>query len=185
MIVLSDIDDVVADFVPNWLRKYNKQYNDTLKKSKILNWNVSEFIKEKENKDRLYEYLNDPKLYDDVVPIKNALWGINELRNMGHRVIFVTGGGYPNRKFQWLSDHGFQPTKDNYVEILNKYLIKGDWLIDDGYHNIVTFPNNSLTCGITKFTIVFIEFICYNYITSTQNIPIKLIYHNNTMTNFN
>lgn len=139
-----DVDDVVADLMTAWLKRYNKDYNDNLKKSKITDWAVHTFTKP-ECGMSMYDYIEDKTLYDEVKPIPNALAGVKLLKTMG-RVIFITAStlGCAGRKYTWLQEHGFIDSMDDYVECKDKQLIKVDALIDDRYQNVMHSQSNCL-----------------------------------------
>ena len=37
-IVVCDVDDVVLNLVPNWLKYYNQDFDDNLTKDEIIEW---------------------------------------------------------------------------------------------------------------------------------------------------
>ena len=134
--ILIDVDDVTANLMDAWLMLYNKQYNDNLHRTKITDWDIRKFVKP-ECGARIYEWVNTPQIYDRVQSVKNALSSVNELRENGNRIIFVTAStvGSSGRKFQWLNDNGFDVRIGDYVEAHDKSLIRGDIMLDDGIHN--------------------------------------------------
>jgi len=145
MIIFIDVDDVVADLISAWLARYNKDWNDSLASDMITEWEISKFVKP-ECGDRIYEYLEDPALYDTVQPIapSTAKAALYRLRLLGHRIVFATTSvnGSAGRKLRWLYDYGFlekSRIQKDYIEVSDKGLLYGDILIDDGYHNITTF----------------------------------------------
>lgn len=147
MIIFIDVDDVCADLMRAWLEAYNDQYGDCLTPEDITDWDISKFVKPECGK-QIYRYLDSGDLYDVVEPIPNALEGVRLLREMGHHVVFASSGiGQAGRKYDWLVDHGFLvPTwkKKDYVGGYDKGLLRGDLLIDDGLHNVVSFQGLSI-----------------------------------------
>lgn len=149
MNILVDVDDVCADLVSRWLSLYNEDFNDNLTKADIQSWNIAEYVKP-EAAESIYEYLERDDLYDDVHPITGALLGIERLRNMGHRIIFVTTAtkGHAGKKLEWLQKHGFlSPNKINdidYVECADKTLINGDLIIDDRFTTVEKFGDRGI-----------------------------------------
>lgn len=145
MKIFVDVDDVCADLMPAWLARYNRDYQDSLTREQITGWSLLEHVKP-ECGLKIYDYLEDPTLYDDVGLIDGALNGVNSLREMGHRVIFATSStnGAAGRKLRWLIEHDFlkqNPKRvyHDYIEIHDKSLLAGDVLIDDGPHNVKNF----------------------------------------------
>lgn len=144
MIIAVDVDGVVADLDKAWLERYNRDYQDNVQPSDLKRWAIHEFVKAECGK-KIYDYLDDRSLYDDVLPVPGALEGVNELRTRGHRVIFVTSSPSKSggRKREWLVEHGFLQHRHielDYFECSDKTLIKADMLIDDGFHNVAGFP---------------------------------------------
>jgi 5'(3')-deoxyribonucleotidase len=147
MNIIVDVDGTVADSTKKWFEKYNADYNDHLKPEDIDGWGLDKQVKP-ECGVKIYDYLEDPALYDDIEPIKDALMGVKDLRSMGHRVAFATSSpnGSAGAKLRWLLKHGFLDkekmlgtTHPDYAEIHDKGLIYGDILIDDGPHNVQNF----------------------------------------------
>lgn len=142
LVILVDVDGVVADLCSEWLAMYNKDYDDSVTPHDITRWATHEFVKP-ECGDKIYNYLWLDELYDNVKPIAGSQEGVAQLRAMGHRVVFLTSGIQP-AKIRWLHRHGFltaemwQQEKDVIIAH-DKSLIRGDVLIDDGPHNFEGF----------------------------------------------
>jgi len=141
MSIAVDLDGVVLNLIEEWLNLYNKKYEDTLKPSDILDWNTHKFVKSRCGK-RIYQFIKNPKIYDNVKPIEGALEAINSLRDYGFRILFVTTfePKFSYAKFKWLNDHGFKVDKKDYIECGDKSLILSSALIDDNYENVKNFP---------------------------------------------
>lgn len=135
--IAVDVDDTVAELVPYWIKCYNKDWGDNLKPSKITEWNMIPFVK-KSCGSKIYDYLNDPSLYDGVKPVPLSFYGIKTLRKMGHRIIFVTSAtiAHQGRKAQWLFDFKYLNTINDYIACSDKSLIKCDFMIDDRFENV-------------------------------------------------
>ena len=133
--VIIDIDDVLAATVPEWLKRYNRKYKDSLKMSYVRDWNISKYTVP-ECGDKIYDLLESKTFYNKVKPLPNALEGVGKLRELGFPI--VTGGKpeYSTYKFKWLQKHNFWNQNDHYVQTSSKHLIKGVLMIDDNYDNI-------------------------------------------------
>lgn len=147
--ICVDVDDTVANLLPAWLGRYERDSGHSLKPEDITSWSLSDFVLP-EFKQKIYEYLNDPSIYDEVYPYDDTQWGIEKLREMGHRVVFATAtpNATAGRKLRWLIEHGYLQVEHpeypylfhrDYVEVSDKSLLRGDVLIDDGPHNIQDF----------------------------------------------
>lgn len=132
-----DVDDVLAALLNEWLRRYNFDFSDNLQSEDIKQWDLVPYVKEECGK-RIYEYIEDPTIYDNIEPIENAWWGVNCLRQFGHRVIFITSStqGHAGRKYRWLQEHNFLPNRKDYIEAEDKSLICINYLVDDRPLNV-------------------------------------------------
>lgn len=151
--VLADLDDVTCDLVPAWLARYNRDYADIVTREDIKSWNIPDWISSACGV-KIYDYLNDPTLYDEVRPVLGSLPAIRYLRHRGHRVVFVTSSNRQQMgaKYAWLERHGyfaevaatgFKPSED-FIVASDKSLVRGDLLIDDRPKNIETFPGSRI-----------------------------------------
>jgi 5'(3')-deoxyribonucleotidase len=137
-----DVDGTAEDMLPEWLRWYNLEYDDFLKPENITHWDLHKFVKPQCGM-KIYNYLDDPRLYDKVKPMKGAVEGVNLLRAKGWRVVFATTTPRttPYRKFDLLKEHGFEPKLKEYIEIADKSLLNGmgSFLLDDSFSNVLNF----------------------------------------------
>lgn len=142
MIILVDIDEVVADLLTTWLECYNVDWHDDLTREDITDWELAKFVKPECGR-QIYNYIQDKNidLYYAVVPVLGALDGIDLLRILGHRVVFVTSEDFKGNKFDWLTRYGFTDCRRDYVVSVDKNLIRGDILIDDNCDNVANFRN--------------------------------------------
>lgn len=140
MLVLCDVDSVIADLMPAWLGMYNKDFDDDLSIDDITNWDMTKFVKPECGK-QIYKYLERSDLYDSVLMIDVAWEGVQYIRKLGHRVVFATSGVHTVSKFEWLRQNDFNPGThaEDYVVIYDKTLLRGDLLIDDRDENILNF----------------------------------------------
>ena len=140
-LILCDVDGVVADLHASWLARYNRDWNDTLTTEQVLDWAIHRFVKP-ECEHRIYDYLQQIDLYDDVPPVEGALAGVETLRKMGHEILFLTDATpeHVEPKYEWLRSHGFLSKPQEYRVEKEKWRVKGDVLIDDGPHNIEAYP---------------------------------------------
>jgi 5'-nucleotidase len=141
MIVIGvDVDGVVADLHPEWLRRYNVDYDDNLTSADITAWNTHEFVKPECGK-KIYSYLSRADLYDRVEPVFGAQYGVSRLRHAGFQPVFVTSNvkGMTDPKWKWLEKFDFLKSQSELVVMHDKSLLNAGILIDDGAHNIKAF----------------------------------------------
>jgi 5'-nucleotidase len=145
LVVAIDMDEVVADLLSEWLRRYNLDYNDSLTLNDIQGWDLTHQTKAGKF---FYDYLTQDDLYDHIKPINGALWTVDAIRMAGHRVVFVTScvRGTVDAKFDWLRRYGFLPHANDslalkdFYPVRDKSLINAHVLFDDGLHNVEPFP---------------------------------------------
>lgn len=144
-IIGCDVDDVLANLIGEWVRRYNKKYNDTLVPEMITKWEIEEFVKPECGKN-IFALLDDPDLYDHVLPFHGARESIERLREIG-RVVFITAGN-GTQKLRWLKQWGFLPkTRDaerDFFMAKDKALVNADILMDDCIANVEAFPREAI-----------------------------------------
>lgn len=143
-IIGFDVDDVLAALIPEWLRRYNMLWGDSLTPEDLASWAISEYVKP-ECGLKVLDLLGAPDFYDSVAPIPGALEAVNQAREIG-RVVFITSCGEDTieQKFRWLKHHGFTQDMAEYYPARDKSLINADFLVDDAIHNVDAFPRRSL-----------------------------------------
>lgn len=142
MIIAVDADGVCADLHSEWLRRYNRDFNDTLTPDQMTDWDLGKLVKP-EAKDRIYEYLHDHDLYDYVRPLPGLQPVIEILRGDGHTIVIATTctWGMAEQKARWFIRHGILPDTgrflpDGFITIHDKTHLDADLLIDDSPTNI-------------------------------------------------
>jgi len=140
--IAVDVDGVCCDLHVEWLRRYNRDWNDTMTPADIKTWHVHEHVKPECGKN-VYAYLNDSDLYDKCPPIQDALAGVRRLREMGHEVVIVTdcAVGMTDQKAAWLVRHGFLEGRRgmlprDLVITDDKTRVDAHLLVDDGAHHV-------------------------------------------------
>ena len=149
MIILCDIDGVAADLHAQWVRWYNRTTGSERTTGDIHGWYVHEYLGMTDRS--VYEYLDDPSIYDTIEPVRGFVPAITKLRNDGHRIVFVTSSciAQNGRKLRWLMKHGAiamtgAKSSPDYIEASDKSLIKGDIMIDDYGKNLAGFDGHRI-----------------------------------------
>jgi 5'(3')-deoxyribonucleotidase len=144
MLIACDVDGVVADIHPEWLRRYNQDYDDSLRVQDIQHWGMHRYVKPECGKE-IYRYLSDADLYKHVLPLPHALDSLAYIREkLGHRVYFTTAcvRGMTDAKADWLMAQGLitrstpRALGDELVVVQQKEILHADLLIDDALHNV-------------------------------------------------
>lgn len=136
MIIGVDVDSVVADLIPTWLKWYNRDYDDDIQVEEWTEWEVPKRIKC--TREAMSRYIRMPELYDDVYPVEDSWMIINELRDLGHRIVYITSTpiGMEGVKYNWLYKWNYIESKKDYIEAEDKSLINFNVLLDDRYENV-------------------------------------------------
>lgn len=138
-----DMDGVIADLHPEWVRRYNEDYNDNLKPSDITHWNWHDICDPRCGK-KLYDYLDSQELFENLPVMKDSQ---DILYRLSKRYeIFIITSPFNRRnvlpKWNWLEKHFGFISEDNYVFTKNKGIANANWLIDDKPSNFNEF------CGV-------------------------------------
>jgi len=144
-IIAVDIDDVTVELVSYLLKRYNKEYKDTVQEADIKSWEMHEYLKPECGK-RIYEYFDpnrNPLLYSRVKLVDGVKEGISRLRKDGYEIVFATAS-YHEGKFSRLKREGLIESDKEFVIAKNKRYVNADYLIDDGMHNVEAFRGTGI-----------------------------------------
>lgn len=161
-IVGLDVDDVLAELVEEWVRRYNAKYQDNVRREEITDWDVT-IRMNKAPKDEVYGLLGAGDFYHSVRPTKGSVEAVRKLRERTwpdgtpmYRIIFVTSClsfDSASQKFEWLVRHGFFGRREgaltwearaeymkDYFPVKDKSLVRTDLLVDDNIDNVSSAP---------------------------------------------
>lgn len=140
MLILIDVDGVVADTLQLWADKYGWD------KNKVTAYNVNKVTGDPKAQD----IFRQPNFFKQVFPIPGAIAGIRELREAGHELIFVTStpdGCYQTygdkvdwlkSLFPWIIEH------KHIIFSQSRHALYGDILIDDRLENLSNFLGHAI-----------------------------------------
>lgn len=142
-IIAMDVDEVCADLHTEWLYRYNLMAGDTMLPENVKSWEIEKYVKSGWES-RIFDILEDPHLYDRVMPMPNARSSIYELLAAGFRVVYVSScyPGTEGHKRDWLVRWGFLTKKNamlDFVATPDKSLIHAGYLFDDRPENLHHF----------------------------------------------
>ena len=137
MIILIDMDDVIADFDGEFYRKWNKIHPDkkiTPPDERNCFYLIDESPKEYE--EFIRGVYTAPGFIKSLPEIKGSVDGVKDIESRGHKIFICTSplNAYQNcvkEKYEWIEEHlGFEWTK-KLILTKDKTLVQGDILIDD------------------------------------------------------
>lgn len=140
-----DQDNVIADLVAEWVRRYNYDYSDNLKPEQINAWNWDHLCKPNCGK-KIYDYMDDPELFANLPVIENSQEVLLELTHT-YDIYIATAPFNINNvvpKNNWLLKHFPFLDTDKFVFTRDKSIIHTDYLLDDKPSNLEGFIGNKI-----------------------------------------
>ncbi|MBX4152232.1 5' nucleotidase, NT5C type [Paenibacillus lautus] len=140
-----DQDNVIADLLSEWVRRYNNDYNDNLKPGQVNTWNWHHLCKP-ECGTKIYTYLDDPDLFLSLSIMEGSQEVLREL-SYTYDIYIVTAPFNPNNvvpKYQWLKENFPFLDEEKFVFTRDKSVIRAEYLIDDKPKNLETFQGNQI-----------------------------------------
>lgn len=142
--ILLDMDEVLAQLIPNWAEIYNKQYGDILTPSDFTKWDTSKIVKP-ECGMKMYELLKTEGIFRYLKPHDYAQEFVQNLIHHQFDVVIVsdspkgdafcsntpTLGNPADDKRMWLKEYFPMIPEKNIFFGSQKFRVRGDILIDD------------------------------------------------------
>ena len=137
MIILIDMDDVLADFDGEFYRKWSEVHPDiyiTSPNERKCFYLMEESPKEYE--DMIRGIYTAPGFIKSLPEIPGSINALKDIESRGHKIFICTAplNVYQNcvlEKYEWIEEHiGFEWTK-KLILTKDKTLVQGDVLIDD------------------------------------------------------
>jgi 5'-nucleotidase len=143
-ILLLDMDDVIVEQSETWVQRLYEKTGVLHNREEWKEWNLHNVLAP-ETVELIFGEINkEPKFYYNLPAKKGAIEGIREL-SQHYDIVFVSASehyAYEDKYF-WIESHlPFLP-KPNLVLTHRKDLVMGDYLVDDGPHNLVNSPAKS------------------------------------------
>lgn len=134
-----DLDSTLNNLDDKWLELYNKDYNDKLTKDNLTSWNITSIVKP-ECGDKIHDYLLQPGFFKNLGMQPNAYEVTKWLSKLFD--LYIVTAYHPKTcldKALWVEKYLPQIPVRNIIFCNHKGLIKTNFLIDDGGHNIEDF----------------------------------------------
>ena len=134
-----DADDTIHYLLEGWVAYLNNKHGTCVNKEDVRQWDVSESFPML-TRAEVYEPLNDDEFWKTLRPMDDAVKYVKQLIDDGHDVYICTASHYATikSKMENLLFKYFPYLHWNQVIICaKKQLLRFDYLIDDGLHNII------------------------------------------------
>lgn len=139
-----DLDTTLNELEITWLERYNADYNDCLTVENMIDWDVSAYVKP-ECGYKVYDYLDEPGFFRNLGIKPGAREGMQFLWE--HFEVYIVSAAHPNTvadKWGWIQEHLPFIPYEHFIALSRKDLLKLDYLIDDGPHNIEQFSGTGI-----------------------------------------
>lgn len=127
----------LIQLLKSWVAYLNKHYDLNVNYQDITDWDVSKFFPSL-TRVQVYNALAKEEVWKNIEPMPGAVEYLEKLINEGFDIYLVTATDYRNvfLKYEYVIKRYFPYiTWDRVIVVSNKSMIKGDFLIDDGFHN--------------------------------------------------
>ncbi len=136
-VILIDQDDVLAEYIAGVTTAFNKKYGTQFQPSECRNWNLEVLFG-----NEIETVMHEPELFRNLEATPYALEVFERLYFSNLFELYIVTAANPRAveaKHEWIKEHlPFFPL--NRVIICScKHMVKGDYLLDDGMHNIEDF----------------------------------------------
>lgn len=142
--IAIDLDSTLNTLDNEWMALYNKDYNDNIQREDMYDWDIAKYIKP-ECGDKIQDYLFTPNFFLNLGVQKDSQEVTKFLSNYFDLYI-VTAYHWKVclDKAEWIIKHFPHINPKNIIFCNNKGLIKTDYHIDDGGHNLEAFTGIGL-----------------------------------------
>lgn len=139
-VLLIDQDDVLAEYIKGVTLAFNDKYNTSFEVDTCNSWNLRSVFG-----DEIETVMHEPKLFENLEPAKDAISIFERLYRSELFDMYIVTAARPEcvaAKYKWIQKHlPFFPL-ERFIVCSCKYMIKGDYLLDDGMHNIEEFAKS-------------------------------------------
>lgn len=141
--LLIDQDDVLAEYIKGVAEAYNQKYGTMKCAEECVTWNLHSVFGEE-----VETIMHEPDLFRNLKAVPHALEVFERLYTSGLFEMYIVTAAQPcsvEAKHEWIKEYlPFFP-QDRIIVCRKKNMIKGDYLLDDGMHNIEDFASGGGT----------------------------------------
>ena len=159
--ICVDMDEVMADTLSEHLRRYNKEFDETVGPEQLAGKSLWE-ITPLDRQQQLRAFLDAEDFFEDLPLMPGAQDVLKQLSSRYEVFIATQAMSVPNSlgpKYRWLQRHFPFIPPTHYVFCGNKSILRADYLIDDLPRNLERFegqgilytaPHNSTATGFVR-----------------------------------
>lgn len=137
--VLIDMDDVLADLRTPWIQAISDEHQVKIDPSQVKSWEIH---KELQLPETIYRIIERPGFFENLPVMSNAVEVMKVLWEQ-YDCYIVSASSYSHdivpQKWRWLQKHFPFIQKEKVIFAKDKSVIKADFMIDDGPHNLRAF----------------------------------------------
>jgi 5'(3')-deoxyribonucleotidase len=141
--IALDMDEVVADVMPKFIKVYEKEFGKLLKREDYWGKKVYDIP----GAEHVRNVLHDKGFFRDLPLMANSQEVVREL-NERYDIFFTTAAmEFRNSledKYDWLLDHFPFISWKNFVFCGDKRILRADYMIDDHPRNLLKFVGKGL-----------------------------------------
>src|SRR6185312_1830703 len=142
-VLAIDMDGVIADLIPALTEVVNECEDDNVNPDDIYSWNIGKFFK---CGSKVYDYMTYG-WFRCLPVIKDSQEVVKKLSETYH--VYIVSSATNNfdslkAKMEWLEEYFPFIPSSNIVLCGRKNIIKADFMIDDGYHNLIDFTGEGI-----------------------------------------
>lgn len=136
-VLLIDQDDVLAEYIKGVIEAFNERYEKDFKIEDCIDWDLVSIFGE-----QILDVMHRPELFRHLAPVEDAIATFKRLYESGLFEMYIVTAAHPSSveaKYEWLKEYMPFFPQNHVIVCAVKNMIKGDYLLDDGMHNITAF----------------------------------------------
>lgn len=144
--ILVDMDDVLENLCETWVAHLNVLFQTDVKFEDVKEWDMTKAFPML-TREEIFWPLRTELLWKKVKPLPDAQKYLKRLFDDGHKVLIVTAS-HPETVAVKLNEVLFKyfpfVKMEDVIVATQKWLIRGDVMVDDGPHNLKNFFGDAI-----------------------------------------
>lgn len=143
--IAVDMDEVIADFIPKFLREFNQRSGESLTVKDLTGAHLRDLRPERAGE--LRALIREPSFFRDLAPMEHSQAVLRRLAERHEIFISTAAMEVPSSftaKYDWLREHFAFISELHYVFCGDKSILHADYLIDDNVRHFQRFAGRGL-----------------------------------------